>query len=357
MPARTRTSAPRSSARAARSRHRAIQQGTRDRAGQPRLPLQSRRWRSTKAVAFPKPPPSSSGCSAIAEGPAQCAPAARRLLSRRAASRTSSICWRRGKQEFNDDRGFGYVLGSAFIETDRPEHASARNRPDLSQAARAREAPSHDGDGASARQRCAARARRTAQGGGPRSDSCRLVHALMGRALLRSGDQPSRDSRVPPRARDQPQRFPVEPRGRASSRNASSSSTRRSVYIDRALRMRPERRRRAVFAGWRLRFDRQDRTGPRDPGGDRQGRAEVFRGVRAARDRLLPLAAREDGDRMRAMVEQLNAEAQARQSSSRSASAKASTSSRLPTRSIATIRAASRTRTIRRGCPDRPSPS
>jgi tetratricopeptide (TPR) repeat protein len=218
------------------------------------------------------------------------------------------------EEEFGDDRAFGYVLGTAFVETDRPDHAQ-RVMDRIFRAGDSAEAhlvmaTAHMR--ASKTPEALAELRKAAE----MNPQLPLVHALMGRAYLRSGDQ---ESAMKAFRRE----LEINPNDFQSNLELGELKKREQlfddalVYIHRARRMRPN----DATAGFAL-AGVYVSTGKADDA--RQILEQVVKAEPKYTEAFVLLATvyyrlqrKEDGDRMRTIVEQLNAEAQARQQGGR----------------------------------------
>jgi tetratricopeptide (TPR) repeat protein len=211
---------------------------------------------------------------------------------------------------FGDDRAFGYVLGSAFVETDRPDHAQrvidrifrAGDNAEAHLVMAAGHLRAGDSPSALAELKKAAAL----------NNQLPVVHALMGRALLRSGDQEGA-------LRAFRRELELNPNDFQSNLEVGELKKREQqfddalVYIQRALRMRPtDASARFSLAGVYVSTGKADEA--------RQLLEQVVKDEPKYSEAFVLLATvyyrlqrKEDGDRMRAVVEQLNAEAQARQ--------------------------------------------
>ena len=212
--------------------------------------------------------------------------------------------------EFADDRGFAFVLGSALVETDRPDHAQ-----------RVLDRIFRGGDSAEGHLVMATAHLRTndtpaalaeLRKATALNDRLPVVHALLGRALLRSGDQ---EGAIRAFRRE----LEINPNDFQSNLEIGELKKREQqfddalVYIERARRMRPN----DPSAGFSL-AGVYVSTGRTDEA--RVILEEVVKVAPKYSEACVLLATvyyrlqrKEDGDRMRAIVEQLNAEAQARQ--------------------------------------------
>ena len=208
------------------------------------------------------------------------------------------------EQEFDGDRGFDYVLGSALVETDRPE-----------QAQRVLERIFRGGDSAEAHLVMATAHMRASdtpaalaelRKAAALNNQLPVVHALMGRALLRSGDQAGAIAAFRRELELNPNDFQSNLEiGELKKREQQFDDA--LVYIERARRMRPN----DPSAGFSL-AGVYVSTGKTD-----EARAILETVVKAAPDYseacvLLAtvyyrLQRKADGDRMRTRVEELNA--------------------------------------------------
>lgn len=218
------------------------------------------------------------------------------------------------EDEFAGNQAFAYVLGSAFIETGRVEHGqrlidhifatgeTAEGHLLMATALMA----SGDNPGALGELQKAASLNPTLP----------LVHSLMGRALLRTGDQAGAARAFLTELQNNPNDFQANLEiGDLKKRDQLFDEA--EPYITRALRMRPDDPT-ARFSLAGLHVSRGDAEQAREV------LEQVVADAPAFTEAYVLLATvyyrlqrREDGDRVRGIIERLNAEAQAQQPGSR----------------------------------------
>lgn len=224
------------------------------------------------------------------------------------------------EQRYGDSPAFAYILGSALLEIDRGEDGQRLIDKILSKGESAEGhllmATAHlrAGDNPAALSEL-----QKAAALNPRLP---LVHSLMGRALLRTGDQTAAAKAFAAELANNPNDFQANLElGDLKKREQRFDEA--EPYIRRALRMRPsDPTARFSLAG--LHVSR----------GDADEARKVLEGVVADAPQFTEayvllatvyyrLQRREDGDRVRTLIEQLNAEAQARQPGARATEAAA----------------------------------
>ena len=251
------------------------------------------------------------------------------------------------------DRGFAYILGTAFIQTDR-----------VDQGQRVIDTIFKDGESAEGHllmgtvhmnagdsPAALAELRKAVE----LNPQLPVANGMLGRALLRNGEHEAALRAFLRELEINPDEFDTNLQvGELKKRDQQFDDAR--IYIERALRMRPDDAvARFALSGVYV-SPGQERGGAAAARGRRRGRAEVRRGLRAcSRPSTTGCSASADGDRMRARVEQLNAEAQARQPG-RDQPAAQPPAERLTTsarcaRCRPTRRDPCRARTSRRRCP------
>ena len=177
---------------------------------------------------------------------------------------------------YGGDRGFAYVLGSAFIETDRVDHGQRLIEHHLQGRRERRRAPA-DGDRctcapAMRRRRWSSCARRSSS-----TRSCPVANGLLGRALLRNGEHEAALRAFLRELEINPDDFNTNLQvGELKKRDQQFDEARR-LHRARAADA-PGRRRRPLRARRRLRLHRQERGGAAAARGRRRGRAEVLGG-------------------------------------------------------------------------------
>lgn len=231
------------------------------------------------------------------------------------------------EDEYADNLAFAYVLGTAFIETRRVEEGqrvidrifatgdSAQGHLLMATAMMA----TGDNPGALARLKEAAALEPTLP----------LVHSLMGRALLRTGDQEGAATAFARELQINPNDFQANLEiGDLKKRNQQFDEA--EPYITRALRMRPhDPTAQFSLAGLHVSRGEADRA------------REVLEALVADTPQFTEayvllatvyyrLQRREDGDRVRGIIERLNAEVQATQPGSRASAGPPASSSSPP---------------------------
>jgi tetratricopeptide (TPR) repeat protein len=231
------------------------------------------------------------------------------------------------QDSYGDNAAFAYILGSALIETDRLDQGQVLIDRIFSKGESAEAhllmATVHlrrtDNPAALAELRKAAAL----------NPKLPLVHSLMGRALLRTGDQEGAAKAFAAELVTNPNDFQANLEiGDLKKREQKFDEA--EPYIRRALRMRPQDpTARFSLAGLHV----------------SRGETEQARGVLETIVADSPtfteayvllatvyyrLQRREDGDRMRAVIERLNAEAQARQPGAKAAEAAAAAGTQPP---------------------------
>lgn len=220
--------------------------------------------------------------------------------------------------DYGDNPAFAYILGSALIETDR-----------LDQGQRLIDRIFSKGDSAEAHLLMATvHLRRTdnpaalgeLQKAAALNPKLPLVHSLMGRALLRTGDQEAAAQAFAAELAINPNDFQANLEI-GDLRKREQRFDEAEPYIQRALRMRPQDPT-ARFSLAGLHVSR----------GETEQARVVLEGIVADAPTFTEayvllatvyyrLQRRDDGDRMRGVIERLNAEAQAKQPGARAAEA------------------------------------
>jgi tetratricopeptide (TPR) repeat protein len=212
--------------------------------------------------------------------------------------------------ELADDRAFAYLLGSAFIETSRPEHAQ-----------RVIDRVFKDGETAESHLLMATAHMRAGdnpaalaelQKAAALNPKLPLVHSLMGRALLRTGDQAGALVAFTRELQVNPNDFQANLE-LADLKKREQQFDAAEPYLRRALRMRPlDPGARFAMAGLHVsRGESEAALGQLEAlVADEPQFTEAHVLLATVYYRL---QRREDGDRVRARVDQLNAESQARQ--------------------------------------------
>ncbi len=231
------------------------------------------------------------------------------------------------EDSYADDAAYAYILGSALIETDR-----------LEQGQRLIDRIFARGDSAEAHLLMAtAHLRRTdnpaaleeLQKAAVLNPKLPLVHSLMGRALLRTGDQEGAARAFATELTINPNDFQANLEI-GDLRKREQRFDEAEPYIRRALRMRPhDPTARFSLAGLHV------SRGEADPAravletivADSPTFTEAYVLLATVYYRL---QRREDGDRMRAVIERLNADAQARQPGAKAAAAAAAAATPAP---------------------------
>ncbi|BCS35252.1 hypothetical protein TBR22_A44790 [Luteitalea sp. TBR-22] len=233
------------------------------------------------------------------------------------------------ESDYGDNLAYAYILGSALIETDRLDEGQRHIDRIFSKGESAEAhllmATAHlrrsDNPAALAELQKAAAL----------NPKLPLVHSLMGRALLRTGDQEAAAKAFASELANNPNDFQANLEI-GDLRKREQKFDEAEPYIRRALRMRPQDpTARFSLAGLHV----------------SRGETEQARGVLEGIVKDSPsfteayvllatvyyrLQRREDGDRMRAVIERLNAEAQAKQPGAKAAeAAKAAAGSAPPT--------------------------
>jgi tetratricopeptide (TPR) repeat protein len=213
------------------------------------------------------------------------------------------------ERELGDDRAFSYVLGSAYVETNRPDDAQ-----------RVIDRIFKGGDSAEGHLLMATAYLRQADGPSAVAElkkalalnpNMPVANALMGRALLRSGDQEGALRSFRRELELNPNDFEANLEvGELKKRDQQYDAA--LVYIERARRMRPN----DASAGFSLAGVYVSTGKPEEA---RVILEQVVKDKPKYSEAAVLLATvyyrlgrKADGDRMRAVVEQLNAEAQAR---------------------------------------------
>ena len=212
---------------------------------------------------------------------------------------------------YGADRGFAYVLGSAFIETDRVDHGQRLIETHLQERRQRRGPPAHGtvhlraGDAPAA----LIELRKAVE----LNPLLPVANGLLGRALLRNGEHEAALRAFRRELEINPDDFNANLQV-SELKKRDQQFDEAKVYIERALRMRPDDVAGALRAGWRPRLDRA-RTKRRCSCSRPSSRPS--RSIRKPARKLAPvyyrLNRKADGDWMRARVQELNAEAQARQ--------------------------------------------
>jgi len=222
------------------------------------------------------------------------------------------------EEEFAGNLAYAYVLGTAFIETERPEHGqrlidrifaggeSAEGHLLMATALMA------GGDNPKALE--------SLEKAATLNPRLPLVHSLMGRALLRTGDQAGAAKAFLTELQNNPNDFQANLEiGDLKKRDQRFDEA--EPYITRALRMRPDDlTARFSLAGLHVSRGETDeaRTVLEAIVADAPTFVEAHVLLATVYYRL---QRREDGDRVRATIERLNAEAQAKQPGSRATAA------------------------------------
>lgn len=222
------------------------------------------------------------------------------------------------EEEFADNLAYAYVLGTAFIETERPEHGQRLIERIFA-------------GGESAEGHLLMATALIASGDNPKAleelqraaalkPSLPLVHSLMGRALLRTGDQAGAAGAFLKELQNNPNDFQANLEiGDIKKRDQLFDEA--EPYITRALRMRPDDPT-ARFSLAGLHVSRGDTDRAREVLEAVVADAPTFTEAHVLLATVYyRLQRREDGDRVRAVIERLNAEAQAQQPGSRASAA------------------------------------
>jgi protein O-GlcNAc transferase len=213
------------------------------------------------------------------------------------------------ERELGDDRAFSYVLGSAYVETNRPDDAQ-----------RVINRIFNGGESAEGHLLMATAYLRQADGPAAVTELKRalainpqlpVANALLGRALLRSGDQEAALRAFRRELELNPNDFDANLEvGELKKRDQQFEDA--LIYIQRARRMRPT----DASAGFSLAGVYVSTGKPEEA---RQILEQVVKDKPKYAEAAVLLATvyyrlnrKADGDRMRAVVEQLNAEAQTR---------------------------------------------
>lgn len=213
------------------------------------------------------------------------------------------------QEEFGDDKAFGYVLGSALVETDRADYAQVLIDRIFK-----------DGESAEAHLVMATAHLRASDTTAALAELTKAaainptlptVNALMGRALLRNGDQEGALRAFQRELTINPNDFQANLEV-AELKKRDQAFDDAKIYVERALRMRPDDPgARFSMAGIHVSLG--------EPEPARELLEQVVADAPTYSEAYVLLATvyyrlqrKEDGDRMRAVVERLNAEAQQR---------------------------------------------
>ena len=222
------------------------------------------------------------------------------------------------EDEFAGNQAFAYVLGTAFIETGRVEHgqrlidrifADGESAEGHLLMATAMMAGGDNAGALSELQKAAAL-----------NPTLPLVHSLMGRALLRTGDQAGAAKAFLTELQNNPNDFQANLEvGDLKKRDQLFDEA--EPYVTRALRMRPDDPT-ARFSLAGLHVSRGDADKAREVLEQVVADAPTFTEAYVLLATVYyRLQRREDGDRVRGIIERLNAEAQAKQPGSRASAA------------------------------------
>jgi tetratricopeptide (TPR) repeat protein len=213
------------------------------------------------------------------------------------------------QEEFGDDKAFGYVLGSALVETDRADYAQLL----LDRIFKDGESAEAHLVMATAHLRANDTAAALAELGkaAALNPSLPAVNALMGRALLRNGDQEGALRAFQRELTLNPNDFQANLEV-AELKKRDQAFDDAKIYVERALRMRPDDPgARFSMAGIHVSLGEPEpaRVLLEDVVADAPNYTEAYVLLATVYYRL---QRKEDGDRMRKVVERLNAEAQQR---------------------------------------------
>ncbi len=192
------------------------------------------------------------------------------------------------EDSYGDSAAYAYILGSALVETDR-----------MDQGQRLIDRIFSKGDSAEAHLLMATvHLRRTdnpaaleeLQKAAALNPKLPLVHSLMGRALLRTGDQAGAAKAFATELTINPNDFQANLEIGDLQKARTALRRGRALHPARAAHAAPGSDR-SILARGSARVARRDGAGPRRPRGDRRRLGDLHGGLRAAGHRLLPPAA------------------------------------------------------------------